>query len=159
MAEEGRFRADLYYRLNVFPVRVPPLRERQEDIPLLANFFVMASGRRLHRWFGPVPDATLEALTHYAWPGNVRELQHFVERGAVRSFRAYVASAAARRPTCSVPAVESAGCTARFVRPATEWRASSAVQPSVTARLTSSTTASSTASATRSKSSWSATDC
>ena len=85
MVEEGRFRADLYYRLNVFPVRVPPLRERREDIPLLANFFVMASGRRLHRWFGPVPDATLEALTRYAWPGNVRELQHFVERGAILS--------------------------------------------------------------------------
>jgi len=85
MVEEGRFRADLYYRLNVFPVRVPPLRERREDIPLLANFFVMASGRRLHRWFGPVPDGTLEALTRYAWPGNVRELQHFVERGAILS--------------------------------------------------------------------------
>src|SRR2546426_2668527 len=85
MVEEGRFRAGLDYRLNVFPVRVPPLRERREDIPLLANFFVMASGRRLHRWFGPVPDATLEALTRYAWPGNVRELQHFVERGAILS--------------------------------------------------------------------------
>src|SRR5713101_6045093 len=85
MVEEGRFRADLYYRLNVFPVRVPPLRERRQDIPLLANFLVMASGRRLHRWFGPVPDATLEALTRYAWPGNVRELQHFVERGAILS--------------------------------------------------------------------------
>jgi formate hydrogenlyase transcriptional activator len=84
MVEEGRFRADLYYRLNVFPVRVPPLRERREDIPLLANFFVVASGRRLHRWFA-VPDATLEALTRYAWPGNVRELQHFVERGAILS--------------------------------------------------------------------------
>jgi formate hydrogenlyase transcriptional activator len=85
MVEDGRFRADLYYRLNVFPVRVSPLRERREDIPLLANFFVTASGRRLQRWFGPIPDATVDALTRHDWPGNVRELQHFVERGAILS--------------------------------------------------------------------------
>jgi PAS domain S-box-containing protein len=82
---KGRFRPDLYYRLNVYPIRLPPLRERQEDIGLLAEEFLRGANRRLGRLFDPMSNEVLEALRHYDWPGNVRELQNVIERAAVIS--------------------------------------------------------------------------
>jgi PAS domain S-box-containing protein len=83
MIREGGFRSDLYYRLNVFPVEVPPLRERLEDIPLLANHFLGRMSRKLGRTFHGVASDSMERLVRYGWPGNIRELQNVIERSAV----------------------------------------------------------------------------
>jgi formate hydrogenlyase transcriptional activator len=80
MVAEGTFRADLFYRLNVFPIRLPPLRERADDIPVLARYFVAEYARRLGRPVTAIPDEALAAMAAYPWPGNVRELENFVER-------------------------------------------------------------------------------
>jgi transcriptional regulator with GAF, ATPase, and Fis domain len=80
---QGRFRADLFYRLNVFPVRVPPLRERAGDLPLLARHFVEQFGRKMAKPLRDVSSGSLERLQRYAWPGNVRELQNVLERACV----------------------------------------------------------------------------
>ena len=80
---KGRFREDLYYRLNVFPIRVPPLRERAEDIPLLVWAFLGEFSARMGRMITQVPRATMEALQRYPWPGNVRELRNAIEHGAI----------------------------------------------------------------------------
>jgi len=85
MVDEGKFRSDLYYRLNVFPMTVPPLRERREDIPLLIRFFTQKYARKLNRAIEEIPSATLEALTKYDWPGNIRELQNVIERSVILS--------------------------------------------------------------------------
>jgi transcriptional regulator with GAF, ATPase, and Fis domain len=79
---EGRFRQDLYYRLKVFPITVPPLRKRKEDIPLLVNFFVQKICRKLGKEIKEIPKKTIEALQNYPWPGNIRELENVIE-GAV----------------------------------------------------------------------------
>jgi formate hydrogenlyase transcriptional activator len=78
MVADGRFRSDLFYRLNVFPIMVPPLRERAEDIPLLARYFVSKYARRMNKRIERIPSGTIAALTEYSWPGNVRELQNFI---------------------------------------------------------------------------------
>ncbi|MBX9677733.1 MAG: sigma-54 dependent transcriptional regulator [Gemmataceae bacterium] len=83
--EAKAFRADLYYRLNVVPLRVPPLRERREDIPLLIRHFLQQTTRKLGRTFAPLTSETIRLLTQYEWPGNVRELQNVIERAAVLS--------------------------------------------------------------------------
>jgi transcriptional regulator with GAF, ATPase, and Fis domain len=80
---EGRFRLDLYYRLGVFPMEVPPLRERREDIPLLAAHFVRAACARFHVAEPRLPLRELERAQGYGWPGNVRELQNVVERAVI----------------------------------------------------------------------------
>jgi DNA-binding NtrC family response regulator len=85
MVRDGKFREDLFYRLNVFPIAVPPLRERHEDIPMLIRFFTQKYARRLNRVIDEVPPAALEALTKYHWPGNIRELQNLVERSVILS--------------------------------------------------------------------------
>jgi formate hydrogenlyase transcriptional activator len=85
LVEEGKFRGDLYYRLNVFPLTAPPLRERREDIPLLIRFFTQRYARKMNRAIEEIPAAALEALTRYDWPGNVRELQNLVERSVILS--------------------------------------------------------------------------
>ncbi len=85
MVAQNLFRSDLYFRLNIFPVVVPPLRERPEDIPLLVDAFVKASSVRTNRRVEAIPDNTLEALKTYHWPGNVRELQNFIERAVIMS--------------------------------------------------------------------------
>jgi len=85
MVEEGTFRSDLYYRLHVFPVAVPPLRDRREDIPLIVRHFVDKYARRMNRLIETIPARTMEVLTNYSWPGNVRELQNFVERAVILS--------------------------------------------------------------------------
>ena len=79
----GRFRADLYYRLNVFPVTVPPLRERIGDIPILSRHFVELYGRKLSKPLRGLTSGSLERLQGYPWPGNVRELQNVLERACV----------------------------------------------------------------------------
>jgi PAS domain S-box-containing protein len=83
--EEGRFREDLYYRLNVFPIEVPPLRKRQEDIPLLAAHFLDLSAKKLHHPKPKLSQANMNHLQIYDWPGNVRELQNVVERAVITS--------------------------------------------------------------------------
>jgi len=85
MVEDRKFRSDLFYRLNVFPVRVPPLRERPEDIPLLVRHFVQRCARRMHRTIETIASDTMAALTRYSWPGNIRELENIIERAAILS--------------------------------------------------------------------------
>jgi formate hydrogenlyase transcriptional activator len=85
MVEEQKFRADLFYRLNVFPVHVPPLRERQDDIPLLVRHFVQQFARRMSKVVDTIPTETMNALVRYHWPGNIRELQNLVERAVILS--------------------------------------------------------------------------
>ena len=83
MIAEREFRSDLYYRLNVFPIRIPPLRERREDIPLLARYFVQRCARQMQKQIETIPTAALKAMTEWEWPGNVRELQNFIERSVI----------------------------------------------------------------------------
>ena len=83
MVQEKKFRADLYYRLNVFPIRLPPLRERGDDIPLLIEHFVEKFARRQGKSIERIPDNVMEALTRYSWPGNIRELQNVIERAVI----------------------------------------------------------------------------
>jgi formate hydrogenlyase transcriptional activator len=85
MVSESKFRGDLFYRLNVFPLHLPPLRERPEDVPLLARYFTSKYSRRMNRNVQRIPQQTLEEMTRYAWPGNVRELQNFIERAVILS--------------------------------------------------------------------------
>ena len=81
----GKFRSDLYYRLNVIPLEVPPLRERRSDIPQLAMFFLSRCARNLGKKMEGISAATTESLIRYSWPGNVRELQNVIERGLILS--------------------------------------------------------------------------
>jgi len=81
----GSFRSDLFYRLNVFPIEIPPLRERTEDIPALIDYFVKRFAKRLGKKIRPVDARTLEALQAYTWPGNIRELQNVIERSIILS--------------------------------------------------------------------------
>lgn len=85
MVASGRFRSDLYYRLNVFPVTLPPLRERTDDIPRLVRHFTQLFARRMGRRIENIPNEVMEALVEYAWPGNVRELQNVIERAVILS--------------------------------------------------------------------------
>src|SRR4030095_2871617 len=85
MAEDREFRSDLYYRLHVFPLQIPALRERRGDIPLLVRHFVNQYARRMNRCIETISPEAMEALTNYSWPGNVRELQNFVERAVILS--------------------------------------------------------------------------
>ena len=96
MVEDRLFRSDLYYRLNVFPIVVPPLRERAEDIPLLVRYFAQKHARGMDRRIETIPSEEMEALTHYSWPGNVRELENLIERAVILS----------RGPTLHVPLPE-----------------------------------------------------
>jgi formate hydrogenlyase transcriptional activator len=83
--KRNEFRSDLYYRLNVFPVSLPPLRERREDIPALVEHFVEILARRMGKQIENIPPDTMSALTSYEWPGNIRELQNFIERSVILS--------------------------------------------------------------------------
>ena len=83
MVDEGDFREDLYYRLNVFPIQVPPLRERTEDIPILVRFFLTKHAERLGKWIEKIPKPVLQNLQAYTWTGNVRELENVIERAMI----------------------------------------------------------------------------
>jgi formate hydrogenlyase transcriptional activator len=85
MVRNGEFRSDLYFRLNVFPVQLPPLRERREDIPALVAHFVEIVGRRVGRQIDHIPEETMLDLCSYDWPGNIRELQNLIERALILS--------------------------------------------------------------------------
>ena len=85
MVQRNQFREDLYYRLNVFPIQVPPLRERRDDIPLLVEHFVRHFSRRMNKNIDGISSETMQAFMGYAWPGNVRELQNLVERAVILS--------------------------------------------------------------------------
>ena len=83
MVQDRQFRADLYYRLSVFPICLPPLRDRSGDIPPLVRHFVHKYSQRLHRNIERIPDEALDLLTRHDWPGNIRELQNVVERAMI----------------------------------------------------------------------------
>jgi formate hydrogenlyase transcriptional activator len=85
MVARGQFRSDLYYRLNVFPIFLPALRERQEDIPALVTHFVKLFSRRMGKQVESIPPETMAAFQWYSWPGNIRELQNLVERAVILS--------------------------------------------------------------------------
>jgi formate hydrogenlyase transcriptional activator len=85
MVMEQKFRSDLFYRLNVFPIRVPPLRERREDIPTLVSHFVLQFARHMNKRIESITSETMSALCNYRWPGNIRELQNVLERAVILS--------------------------------------------------------------------------
>jgi formate hydrogenlyase transcriptional activator len=85
MVENKEFRADLYYRLGVFPISLPPLRDRREDIPALVRHFVAKYAEHMNKMVTEIPPETMEAMVAYDWPGNIRELQNFIERGVILS--------------------------------------------------------------------------
>jgi formate hydrogenlyase transcriptional activator len=85
MVKRNKFRSDLYYRLNVFPISLPPLRERREDIPALASHFVEIYSRRMGKQIDDLSPEIMSALVSHQWPGNIRELQNFIERSVILS--------------------------------------------------------------------------
>jgi formate hydrogenlyase transcriptional activator len=96
MIENREFRSDLYYRLNVFPIRIPPLRERPEDIPLLVRYFTQKYARRMEKQIEAIPSAVMKKLSGWHWPGNIRELENFIERSVILT----------HGPTLRVPVAE-----------------------------------------------------
>jgi formate hydrogenlyase transcriptional activator len=109
MVKQREFRNDLYYRLNVFPITLPPLRERREDIPALVTHFVELYGRRMGKQIEHIPAETMAALRSYDWPGNIRELQNFIERSVILSDGVVLRSPLAKLK--SSPEAESPGAT------------------------------------------------
>jgi len=107
MIRHNQFREDLFYRLNVFPIEVPPLRERREDIPLLVHYFVSRLSRRMQKRIRSIPKPAMDAMTNAAWPGNVRELENFIERAVILS----------RGDELNVPIVELKKSSARNALP------------------------------------------
>jgi formate hydrogenlyase transcriptional activator len=85
MVNAGQFRSDLYYRLRVFPITIPPLRERRDDIPLLVRYFLSSHSKRMGRHIETIPIETMQSLVKWRWPGNVRELENFIERSVILS--------------------------------------------------------------------------
>jgi len=83
MIADREFRSDLYYRLNVFPIRIPPLRERKEDIPFLVSYFVQKFSKQMQKMIDAIPTAVMKGLTAWDWPGNIRELENFIERAVI----------------------------------------------------------------------------
>ncbi|HEV2859910.1 MAG TPA: sigma 54-interacting transcriptional regulator [Pyrinomonadaceae bacterium] len=115
MVAEKKFRSDLFYRLNVFPILLPPLRERAEDIPLLAGYFAQKHSRRMNKRIDSIPSETVEALCRYGWPGNVRELENFVERAVILT-RGHELQAPLAE--LEVPAAGAAGASVSAAAPA-----------------------------------------
>jgi formate hydrogenlyase transcriptional activator len=119
MVQERKFRPDLYYRLNVFPISLPPLREREDDIPILVEHFVQKFAKRQGKSIDCIPDKVMEALKRYDWPGNVRELQNVIERAVIMTTgpvlevhtRAFMTQNAASAPTQTLEDAERAHIT------------------------------------------------
>jgi len=86
LVEDKQFRSDLYYRLNVFPIRIPPLRERRDDIPLLVEHFSRKYARRMNKQIDTIPESTIQKLQRWSWPGNIRELENLIERSVILSY-------------------------------------------------------------------------
>jgi formate hydrogenlyase transcriptional activator len=109
MIREGKFREDLFYRLNVFPIEIPPLRERREDIPLLVHHFVARYARVIERPIETIPARAMDALTNAPWPGNVRQLENFIERAVIltRGDRLFVPVEELESPTVIHPMAAS----------------------------------------------------
>jgi formate hydrogenlyase transcriptional activator len=103
MVEDGEFRSDLFYRLHVFPLVVPPLRDRREDIPMLVRHYVDKYARRMNKHIDKIPTRAMDIFTNYAWPGNVRELQNFIERAVILSPETTLRPPLAELTTTSVP--------------------------------------------------------
>ena len=112
MIREGKFREDLFYRLNVFPIEIPPLRERREDIPLLVSYFVSKLSRRMGKQIKSIPEQAMEVMVNYAWPGNVRELANFIERAVILS----------QGEELEAPLAELQACQARQFAPASTFQ-------------------------------------
>jgi len=104
MMEEKQFRSDLYYRLNVFPIRVPPLRERREDIPLLVQYFTQKYARQMCKQIDTIPEATIQKLQRWSWPGNVRELENLIERSVILTSNRVLAVALPEKMTGAIDA-------------------------------------------------------
>jgi len=108
MVKAGEFRSDLYYRLRVFPITIPPLRERSVDVPLLVNYFVNKHARRMNKRIDTIPPETIAALCAWQWPGNIRELENFIERAVIltpgSTLRAPLAELEAVEDEASIPA-------------------------------------------------------
>jgi formate hydrogenlyase transcriptional activator len=109
MIREGKFREDLFYRLNVFPIEVPALRERREDIPLLVHHFVARFARLMGKRIETIPVRAMDALTNAPWPGNIRELENFIERCVIltRGDQLFVPVDELARPAAARPIIES----------------------------------------------------
>lgn len=105
MVADREFRSDLYYRLRVFPITLPPLRERREDIPLLARYFVDKHARTLNRRIETIPSDVMKALTRWTWPGNIRELENFIERAVILSKGPYLRAPLSELATAAKPEV------------------------------------------------------
>jgi formate hydrogenlyase transcriptional activator len=112
MVQQGTFREDLYYRLHVFPLTVPPLRDRRDDIPVLVRHFAQHYAHRLHKPIAHIPAEVMAKLTHYDWPGNVRELQNVIERAVILSANGVLCP--------QVPARSPGACRAAPVVPQSE---------------------------------------
>jgi formate hydrogenlyase transcriptional activator len=119
MVADKQFRSDLYYRLNVFPITIPPLRERKEDIPLLVRFFAQKFARRMRKQIETVPTDVSTALLRYSWPGNVRELENLIERAVILS----------QGPALQVPLSELKPAEARFSAPSSSNNRSNTESP------------------------------
>jgi formate hydrogenlyase transcriptional activator len=85
MVADRQFRSDLFYRLNVFPIQIPPLRQRREDIPVLVRYFAQKYARQMSKPVDTISTNTMSALTNYSWPGNIRELENLIERAVILS--------------------------------------------------------------------------
>ena len=107
MVEEGQFRSDLYYRLHVFPLQVPPLRDRREDIPILVRHYVDKYATRMNRRIETIPSPAMEVFANYSWPGNVRELQNFIERAVILSPGSALRPPLAELKQLSLPSAKS----------------------------------------------------
>jgi formate hydrogenlyase transcriptional activator len=109
MVAEKQFRSDLFYRLNVFPICIPPLRERREDIPLLVRYFVQKYARSMEKRIETVPAAAIEKLMRWSWPGNVRELENMIERSVILSHSSVLAVSFPDKLSGGIDAAEVVG--------------------------------------------------
>jgi PAS domain S-box-containing protein len=107
MVNAGQFRSDLYYRLRVFPVTIPPLRERRDDIPVLVRYFLSSHSKRMGRHIETIPAETMRALVNWRWPGNVRELENFIERSVILSPGPVLSAPLAELETIEEPAASA----------------------------------------------------